>query len=192
MCREVRSAVSPPPACLMLTSYSDDEALFGAIMAGASGYLLKQVAGVDLIGAVRTVATGGSTLDPKATAAVLDRLRKGAEPEPVERLFSYGTLRDPAVQRSTFGRELGGQPDRLPGYALALLVVGDPDVVAVSGSAQHPIVAATGNPDDLVEGIVLELTSAELTAADTYEVSDYARVSARLASGAQAWVYVAS
>jgi DNA-binding NarL/FixJ family response regulator len=80
VCREVRSSVSPPPACLMLTSYSDDEALFGAIMAGASGYLLKQVTGVDLVGAVRTVAAGGSLLDPKATAVVLERLRKGDEP----------------------------------------------------------------------------------------------------------------
>jgi DNA-binding NarL/FixJ family response regulator len=80
VCREVRSVVAPPPACLMLTSYSDDEALFGAIMAGAAGYLLKQVAGVDLVGAVRTVAAGGSLLDPKATALVLDRLRHGRAP----------------------------------------------------------------------------------------------------------------
>jgi two-component system, NarL family, response regulator DevR len=80
VCRDIRSAVSPPPACLMLTSYSDDEALFGAIMAGASGYLLKQVTGVDLVGAVRTIAAGGSLLDPKATAVVLERLRKGDEP----------------------------------------------------------------------------------------------------------------
>ncbi|MBP2368160.1 response regulator [Pseudonocardia parietis] len=77
VCRDVRSTLDPPPACLMLTSYADDEALFGAIMAGASGYLLKQVAGVDLVGAVRTVAAGGSLLDPKATAAVLERLRNG-------------------------------------------------------------------------------------------------------------------
>ena len=81
VCRDVRSAVEPPPACLMLTSYSDDEALFGAIMAGAAGYLLKQVAGTDLVGAVRTVAAGGSLLDPRATALVLERLRKGDEPE---------------------------------------------------------------------------------------------------------------
>ena len=80
VCREIRSTVAPPPACLMLTSYSDDEALFGAIMAGASGYLLKQVTGIDLIGAVRTIAGGGSLLDPKATAVVLERLRKGEEP----------------------------------------------------------------------------------------------------------------
>ncbi|MDN5917446.1 MAG: response regulator transcription factor [Pseudonocardia sp.] len=80
VCRDVRSSVAPPPACLMLTSFSDDEALFGAIMAGAAGYLLKQVAGVDLVGAVRQVAAGGSLLDPKATAMVLERLRRGNEP----------------------------------------------------------------------------------------------------------------
>ncbi|MCE0764454.1 response regulator transcription factor [Pseudonocardia kujensis] len=81
VCRDIRSTLNPPPACLMLTSYSDDEALFGAIMAGAAGYLLKQVAGTDLIGAVRTVAAGGSLLDPKATALVLERLRHGSEPD---------------------------------------------------------------------------------------------------------------
>src|SRR5438067_4530290 len=81
VCRDVRSAVSPPPGCLMLTSYPDDEALFAAIMAGAAGYLLKQVAGVDLVGAVRTVAAGGSLLDPRATASVLERLRRGGEPQ---------------------------------------------------------------------------------------------------------------
>ena len=81
VCRDIRSTLDPPPACLMLTSYSDDEALFGAIMAGAAGYLLKQVAGTDLVGAVRTVAGGGSLLDPRATALVLERLRKGNEPE---------------------------------------------------------------------------------------------------------------
>jgi DNA-binding NarL/FixJ family response regulator len=80
VCRDLRSVMTPPPACLMLTSFSDDEALFGAIMAGASGYLLKQVAGIDLVGAVRTVAAGGSLLDPKATGLVLERLRRAEEP----------------------------------------------------------------------------------------------------------------
>jgi DNA-binding NarL/FixJ family response regulator len=81
VCRDIRSSVVPPPACLMLTSFSDDEALFGAIMAGAAGYLLKQITGTDLIGAVRTVAAGGSLLDPGATAVVLDRLRRGGQPD---------------------------------------------------------------------------------------------------------------
>jgi DNA-binding NarL/FixJ family response regulator len=64
----------------MLTSYLDDEALFGAIIAGAAGYLLKQVTGVDLVGAVRTIAAGGSLLDAQATAMVLERLRASDEP----------------------------------------------------------------------------------------------------------------
>ena len=81
VCRDIRSSVVPPPACLILTSFSDDEALFGAIMAGAAGYLLKQITGTDLVGAVRTVAAGGSLLDPGATAVALDRLRRGGQPD---------------------------------------------------------------------------------------------------------------
>lgn len=81
VCRDLRSSVSPAPACLMLTSHSDDEALFGAIMAGAAGYLLKQITGVDLVGAIRIVAGGGSLLDPNATAAVLERMRRGWVPD---------------------------------------------------------------------------------------------------------------
>ncbi|MFS8104023.1 response regulator transcription factor [Lentzea alba] len=82
VCREIRSLVQPPPACLMLTSYSDDEALFGAIMAGASGYMLKEVSGNDLVAAVRTLATGGSLLHAGVTATVLQRLRGGPEEDP--------------------------------------------------------------------------------------------------------------
>jgi DNA-binding NarL/FixJ family response regulator len=81
VCRDLRSTMDSPPACLMLTSYSDDEALFEAIMAGAAGYLLKQVTGTDLVGAVRRLAAGESLLDPKVTAKVLERLRKGPEQE---------------------------------------------------------------------------------------------------------------
>ncbi|TCC47555.1 response regulator transcription factor [Kribbella capetownensis] len=75
VCREIRSSMADPPACLMLTSFSDDEALFTAIMAGAAGYLLKQVSGTDLVGAVRRLAAGESLLDPAMTRAVLERLR---------------------------------------------------------------------------------------------------------------------
>ena len=82
VCREIRSLVQPPPACLMLTSYSDDEALFGAIMAGASGYMLKEVSGNDLLAAVRTLASGGSLLHAGVTATVLQRLRGGPEEDP--------------------------------------------------------------------------------------------------------------
>lgn len=73
VCREIRSKM-PQLACLMLTSFSDDDALFDAIMAGAAGYVLKQIRGTDLIGAVRTVAAGGSTLDPETTRRLMARM----------------------------------------------------------------------------------------------------------------------
>jgi len=77
VCRDVR-AVDPSIKGLILTSYEDDEALFAAIMAGASGYVLKQIRGTDLLDAVRRVAAGQSLLDPAITARVLDRIRNGA------------------------------------------------------------------------------------------------------------------
>ena len=76
VCRDVRSA-HPEIAALILTSYDDDEALFAAIMAGAAGYVLKQIRGQDLVDAVRRVAAGQSLLDPAVTASVLERLRSG-------------------------------------------------------------------------------------------------------------------
>ena len=78
VCREIRSQL-PDTRCLMLTSYADDEALFNAIMAGASGYVLKDVRGTDLLLAVRQVAAGQSLLDPVATQRVLDRLRNAEQ-----------------------------------------------------------------------------------------------------------------
>ena len=76
VCRDIRSEL-PDIRCLMLTSYADDEALFDAIMAGASGYVLKEIRGNDLMSAIREVASGKSLLDPTATQRVLDRLRQG-------------------------------------------------------------------------------------------------------------------
>jgi DNA-binding NarL/FixJ family response regulator len=81
VCRDVRS-VDPSIAALILTSYDDDEALFAAIMAGASGYVLKQVRGNDLVETVRRVAGGQSTLDPAVTRQVLERLRRGPDVDP--------------------------------------------------------------------------------------------------------------
>ena len=81
VCRDVRSQ-DPSIAALILTSYDDDEALFSAIMAGAAGYVLKQVRGNDLLETVRRVAAGQSTLDPGVTQQVLDRLRRGPEEDP--------------------------------------------------------------------------------------------------------------
>jgi len=80
VCRELRST-HPEVACVMLTSFADDEALFASIMAGASGYVLKQIRGADLIGAIRRVARGESLLDPAVTARVLERLRAPTAPD---------------------------------------------------------------------------------------------------------------
>jgi two-component system response regulator DevR len=78
VCRDVR-AVDPSIKGLILTSYEDDEALFAAIMAGAAGYVLKQIRGTDLVDAVRRVAAGQSLLDPAVTQRVLERIRSGVE-----------------------------------------------------------------------------------------------------------------
>ena len=83
VCREVRSR-NPEIQCVILTSFADDEALFDSIMAGAAGYLLKQIKGTELVDAIRRVAAGQSLLDPNVTARVLERLRNG--PKQDERL----------------------------------------------------------------------------------------------------------
>ena len=75
VCRDVRSK-HPEIACILLTSFSDDDAVYAAIMAGAAGYLLKQIRGTDLVAGVRQVAAGHSLLDPAVTARVLERLRR--------------------------------------------------------------------------------------------------------------------
>jgi DNA-binding NarL/FixJ family response regulator len=78
VCREIRSG-HPAISCLMLTSYADDEAVYAAVMAGASGYVLKQVRGADLVDAIRRVGRGESLLDPAVTTRLLERLRRGDE-----------------------------------------------------------------------------------------------------------------
>lgn len=85
VCREVRSR-APQIHVVILTSYDDDEALFAAIMAGAAGYVLKQIRGNDLVDAVRRVAAGQSLLDPAVTLQVLDRIRSGPAGDPLARL----------------------------------------------------------------------------------------------------------
>jgi DNA-binding NarL/FixJ family response regulator len=87
VCRQVRS-VDPGIAALILTSYDDDDALFAAIMAGAAGYVLKQVHGADLVTAVRRVAAGQSMLDPAVTDRVLARLRSGPHKDPLTKHLS--------------------------------------------------------------------------------------------------------
>ncbi|TNC27395.1 response regulator [Amycolatopsis alkalitolerans] len=91
LCRELRSRPNPPQ-CLVLTAFDDEEAMVGAIMAGAAGYLLKQVRGQDVVNAVREVAAGRSLLDPLTTARVLDKLR-----HPHEDAFDKLTERERSV-----------------------------------------------------------------------------------------------
>ena|GEM_PF-58618 len=81
VCREIRSR-DPEIRALILTSYDDDDALFAAIMAGAAGYVLKDIRGSDLVRGIRTVAAGGSLLDPSVTGQVLERLRNGPKQDP--------------------------------------------------------------------------------------------------------------
>jgi gamma-glutamylcyclotransferase (GGCT)/AIG2-like uncharacterized protein YtfP len=105
-------------------------------------------------------------------------------------LFSYGTLRQKDVQLATFGRELAGTPDTLPGFSISMVAITDPEVVATSGKSEHPIVRRTGNPSDRISGTVFEITPEELAHADRYEVDDYKRVEVELGSGKRAFVYV--
>ena len=106
VCRELRSA-HPELACLMLTSFADDEALFDAILAGAAGYVLKQIRGADLVGAVRTVAAGGSLLDPRATAAVMQRLRTPKALDPLATLTDQERRILELIGEGLTNREIG-------------------------------------------------------------------------------------
>lgn len=109
-----------------------------------------------------------------------------------ELLFSYGTLQLEPVQRATFGRALEGAPDALTGYALDRIAIRDPEVVRTSGETHHKIVRRSSSAADRVPGVVFRVTPAELMRADAYEVDDYVRVRATLASGLECWVYVAA
>ena len=109
VCREVRSRL-PEVQCLMLTSFSDDEALIDAIMAGAAGYVLKQIRGNDLADAIRRVARGESLLDPAVTRSVLDRLRN---PAPVDDRLAQLTDQErrilDLIAKGMTNREIGNE-----------------------------------------------------------------------------------
>jgi gamma-glutamylcyclotransferase (GGCT)/AIG2-like uncharacterized protein YtfP len=108
-------------------------------------------------------------------------------------LFSYGSLQRESVQLDTFGRQLIGVADQLPGYAITQIPITDPKRVAIHGAVHYANVEATGNAQSHVSGTVLDVTDAELLQADGYEAADgYARVQLRMASGSLAWVYVFS
>jgi DNA-binding NarL/FixJ family response regulator len=108
VCREIRST-HPEIACLMLTSYADDEALFSAIMAGAAGYILKQVRGNDLVDGVRRVGRGESLLDPSLTSRVLDRLRQPAPTDELAGLTTQERRILDLIAEGLTNREIGEQ-----------------------------------------------------------------------------------
>jgi DNA-binding NarL/FixJ family response regulator len=109
VCREIRSRM-PETACLMLTSFGDDEALFNAVMAGAAGYVLKQIRGTDLVGAVRTVASGRSMLDPKAAGQLMARLRDTSKKrDPLEGLSGQERRILGLIGQGLTNRQIGEQ-----------------------------------------------------------------------------------
>lgn len=108
VCRDVRSA-HPEIACLMFTSYDDEGAIMASIMAGAAGYLLKQIRGVDLVDAVRRVAAGQSLLDPAVTQTVLARLRRAdlRQPDPLAALSTQERRVLALITEGMTNREIG-------------------------------------------------------------------------------------
>jgi DNA-binding NarL/FixJ family response regulator len=109
VCREIRSAM-PQLACLMLTSFSGDDALFDAIMAGAAGFVMKQIRGTDLIGAIRTVAAGGSLLDPDAAGQVMARMRdQAARADPLAGLTAQERKILELIGQGLTNRQIGEQ-----------------------------------------------------------------------------------
>jgi two-component system, NarL family, response regulator DevR len=109
VCREIRSQ-HPEIACLMLTSFADDEAMFAAIMAGAAGFLLKQVRGTELVEGVRRAARGESLLDPATTARVLDRIRtRTDEPDELAGLTPQERVLLDHIAEGLTNRQIGEQ-----------------------------------------------------------------------------------
>ena len=107
-CREIRDE-NPDVKVLMLTSYSDEEAVIGSIMAGASGYLLKEIRSQEIVDAIRLVGSGQSLLDPSVTAAVLERVRRGKEEDPMAQLTDQEKKILELIAEGQTNRQIAGQ-----------------------------------------------------------------------------------
>ncbi|WP_121353694.1 gamma-glutamylcyclotransferase family protein [Flavisolibacter nicotianae] len=108
-----------------------------------------------------------------------------------EFLFSYGTLQNEAVQLALFGRRLHGTSDALNGYCVAAIEISDEAFLAKGEDRNQSTAVRSDKPNDGIRGMVFEITSEELLQADRYEPANYQRVSVVLASGKQAWLYMA-
>lgn len=108
-----------------------------------------------------------------------------------EYLFSYGTLQNETVQRSLFGRPLHGTSDALNGFYVAAIQISDKAFLAKGENKNQTTAVRSGKPNDSIRGTVFEITSQELLQADGYEPANYQRVKVMLASGKQAWLYLA-
>ena len=107
-CRDIRDE-NPDVKVLMLTSYSDEEAVMGSIMAGASGYLLKEIRSQEIVDAIRRVGAGQSLLDPSVTASVLERVRRGKEPDALAQLTEQEQRILELIADGQTNREIAGQ-----------------------------------------------------------------------------------
>lgn len=105
-------------------------------------------------------------------------------------LFSYGTLQLPAVQHEIFGRDVTGTPDAITGFRVEAITFTDELTVRLTGTTQHKMLHATGNPADRLAGAVLAVDDSELAAADVYETDAYRRILVETEGGRQAFVYV--
>lgn len=103
----------------------------------------------------------------------------------MEKLFAYGTLKDKDIQENIFGRSLSGTPDRLIGY-----VINHIEIEEEFGLEKYPIITATNNPDDIVTGIVYDISEEDVHLADTYEGLHYKRIEVTLESLQTAWAYI--
>ena len=108
----------------------------------------------------------------------------------MEKLFSYGTLQLEKVQLETFGRKLVGKPDVLTRYKLDKVVIRDEKVLALSQVEEHLILKFSGDEQDVIDGVIFEVTEDELIEADKYEEENYKRILETFKSGETAWVYV--
>ena len=106
-------------------------------------------------------------------------------------IFSYGTLRDPNVQKQVLNRQVTAWPDSLSKYELSYITITDKSVLAISNQNKHPIINYSGCANDIIEGVLLEITPPELANFDKYETDDYHRIEVLLNSGKTAFAYVA-